>query len=51
MAVVVYPIYENGDTILTVIKAMLLGPRNELKSLVATRDISAHNTNEPLGKV
>ena len=51
MAVVVYPIYENGDTILTVIKAMLLGPRNDLKSLVATRDISAHNTSEPLGEV
>lgn len=48
LAVVVYPIFENGDTILTVLNAMLFGQRKELKSLVATRDNSAHNTNDNL---
>ena len=48
MAVVVYPIFENGDTILTVLRAMFCGERKDLKSLVATRDISAHNTNAAL---
>lgn len=52
LAVVVYPIFENGDTILTVLKAMLFGQEDkEVKSLVATRDNSAHNTNDHLVEV